>query len=124
MIGQDHGVHLDGVDVVAVVAQHAGHLDLANFSQLFEGEAAGPSAVFVPEPISATEQVELFAQNTGEGRTHHGAGQGLLGDAGGPQVDVVGRFVVFHVSMDRFVTHYAKELFESVDAFEAAEFPP
>ena len=124
MIGQDHGVHLDGVDVVAVVAQHAGHLDLANFGQLFEGEAAGPSAVFVPEPISATEQVELFAQNAGEGGTDHGARQGLLGDAGRPQVDIVGRFVILDVSVDRFVTHYTKELFESVNAFEAAEFPP
>ena len=80
---------LHAVDVVAVVADQAGELDLADLVELLEGEGGGPAAVLVPEAVAEAEVVELLADDAGEGGAHHRAGQGDLGDARGPHVDVV-----------------------------------
>ena len=71
MVGQDHCIDLNGVDVVAVVAEDARHLDLADFTQLFERETARPASVFVPETITRPEVAELFANDACESRAHH-----------------------------------------------------
>ncbi len=81
--------YLHGVHLVSVVANDPGQLDLPDLVQLLHGEAAGPAAVLVPESVAEPEVVELLADQTGEGGADHGAGQGALGDAGGPQVNVV-----------------------------------
>ena len=52
MIGQDHGIDLDGVDVIAVIAKDARHLDFTDFAQLFKRKTAGPASVFIPETIT------------------------------------------------------------------------
>lgn len=100
MIRQDHGIDLNGVDVIAVVAEDTGHLDFADFAQLLERETAGPTAVFVPKTIAGSEVAKLFADNAGKSGAHHGSGQGLFGHTGRPQIDIVGRFVVLFVAFD------------------------
>ena len=85
----DSTPHLHAVDVVAVVADQAGELDLADLVELLEGEGGGPAAVLVPEAVAEAEVVELLADDAGEGGAHHRAGQRDLGDAGRPHVDVV-----------------------------------
>lgn len=71
MIGQDHGIDLDGVDVIAVIAKDAGHLDFTDFAQLFKRKTAGPASVFVPETITRPEVAELFTNDACESRAHH-----------------------------------------------------
>ena len=72
VIWQDHGVHLHWLDVVGVVAQDAGQFDLPDFPQLFQGEAAWPTAVLVPEPVAVFDVAELFADDAGKSRTDLG----------------------------------------------------
>ena len=55
--------HLHAVDVVAVVADQAGELDLADLVELLEGEGGGPAAVLVPEAVAEAEVVELLADD-------------------------------------------------------------
>ena len=124
MIGQDHCIDLNGVDVVAVVAEDARHLDLADFTQLFKRETARPAPVFVPETIARTEVAKLLANNAGKSRAHHRSGQGLLGDAGRPQVDVFGRLVILFVALHGGVVHDAVQIVEMVDPLKATEFTP
>ena len=83
--------HLDSLQVVAVVAQDPGQLDAPDLGELLQGEGGGPAAVLVPESVPVAEVVELLADQTGEGRPHHAARQRPLRDAGGPQVNVLGR---------------------------------
>ena len=71
MVWQDHSIYLNRIDVVAVVAKHSGHFDLANFGQLLQRETAGPTPVFVPEPISTSEKIELLTQNASESGADH-----------------------------------------------------
>ena len=124
MVGQDHSVYLNGIDVVAVVAKHSGHFDLANFGQLLQRETAGPTPVFVPEPISTSEKIELLTQNASESGADHRTGQWFLGNSGRPQIDIFGRIVVLHVAMNGLVTHDAKKFVEIVNALETTELPP
>ena len=124
MIRQDHGVDLNGVDVIAVVAEDAGHLDFADFAQLLERETAGPTAVFVPKTIAGSEVAKLFANNAGKSGAHHGSGQGLFGHAGRPQIDIVRRFVVLFVAFDGQVAHDAVQVVEGSNTLEAAELAP
>ena len=124
MVGQDHSVYLNGIDVVAVVAKHSGHFDLANFGQLLQRETAGPTPVFVPEPISTSEKIELLTQNASESGADHRTGQWFLGNSGRPQIDIFGRIVVLHVAVNGFVTHDAEKFVEIVNAFETTEFSP
>ena len=81
--------NLHAVDVVAVVAYQPGELDLADLVELLQSEGGGPAAVLVPEAVAEPEVVELLSDDAGEGGADHGSGQGHLGDAGGPHVDVV-----------------------------------
>ena len=83
--------HLNSLQVVAVVAQDPGQLDAPDLGELLQGEGGGPAAVLVPESVPVAEVVELLADQTGEGRPHHAARQRPLRDAGGPQVNVLGR---------------------------------
>ncbi len=59
MVGQHHGEDLHALQVVGVVAEDAGELDLADLVQLLQGEGGGPPAVFVPEAVAVAEIVEL-----------------------------------------------------------------
>ena len=81
--------NLHAVDVVAVVAYQPGELDLADLVELLQSEGRGPAAVLVPEAVAEPEVVELLSDDAGEGGADHGAGQGQLGDAGRPHVDVI-----------------------------------
>ena len=124
MIRQDHGIDLNGVDVIAVVAEDAGHLDFADFAQLLKRETAGPSAVFVPKAIAGPEVAKLFANNAGKSGAHHGSGQGFLSHTGRPQIDIVGRFVVLFVAFDGQVAHDAVQVVEGSNLLEATELAP
>ena len=124
VVRQDHGVDLDGLEVVAVVAENAGHLHLPDLAELLKGEARRPASILIPKAIARPEVGELLAEDASERRPHHGAGQGLLGHAGRPQVDVVGGLVVLLVAVDGLVAHDAAELVEVVDPLEAAELAP
>ena len=72
--------YLHGVHFVSIVTYQPGELDLSDLLELLESEAAWPSAILVPEPITETEVVELFANQAGKGRSDHGTGQRNLGN--------------------------------------------
>ena len=57
--------------------------------ELTVSEGAGVALVLEPVPISVLEHSELLGDQTGQRRSHHGAGQGLLGYTARPQVNVV-----------------------------------
>lgn len=124
VIGQDHGIDLDGVDVVAVITKDTRHFDFTDLAQLLNGEAAWPTTVLVPETITGSKVGKLLADNAGKSGTDHGAGQRSLSHTSGPQVDIVGGLVVLFVAFDGLVVHDAVEFVEVADAFEAAEFSP
>ena len=124
VIRQDHGINLDGVNVVAVITKHARHFDFADFAQLLNGEAAGPASVLVPKAIAGSEVGELLADDAGEGRSDHGTRQWSLSHTSRPEINVVGRVVVLFVTFDSLIVHDAVELVEGTDTFEATKFSP
>jgi len=63
VVREDHGVHLDVVDVVGAVAEDPRQLGLPDLGQLLQGEATGPAAVLIPEPVAQPEVVELLASD-------------------------------------------------------------
>ena len=108
MVGQHHGEHLqhgavlagagdhgtltadlDGLQVVAVVADDPRQLHLPDLRQLVAREGGRPAAVLIPEPVSVFEVVEGPAHDAGEGGPHHGARAGHLAHPGGPEIDIV-----------------------------------
>ena len=93
--------HLHSLQVVAVVAEDSGQFDASDLRQLLEGEGWRPAAVLIPEPVSVSEVVELFADETGQGGADHTARQRPLRDAGRPQVDIFWRGVHFAESLNR-----------------------
>jgi len=71
VVGQHHGVHLNILKVVRVVAKDAGELDAPDLVELLESEAGRPAAVLVPEPVAVLEVVELLTDDAGEGGADH-----------------------------------------------------
>ena len=124
VIGQDHGVDLDAVHLVGVVANDSGKLDLADLGKLLQGEAAGPASVLVPEPIAESKVVELLGHQAAEGWAHHGSGQRLFGDSGGPDVDVLDGGVVLSPSVDGLVVEGAVHVLPALEGLDAAELSP
>ena len=55
-----------------------------------QSEWTGPSGVFVPEAIALAQIAESLAHDAAEDGTDHAAGHRPFGDAGRPQIDVVG----------------------------------
>lgn len=91
MIGQHHGVQLDGLDEVRVVAEDAGDASLADLLELSGAEGRRLVAQFVPEAIAAPHVAELGGDDAGESGAQQTARQRSLRHAARPQVDVVRR---------------------------------
>ena len=70
------------------------------------------------------EVMELFADDAGEGRPHHGPGQGQLADARGPEVQVLRAAVELGVGPDRPVAHHGHQVLPGVGGLEATPGPP
>jgi len=124
VVREHHGIHLDVLQVVTVVTEYSGQFHLSDLSELFEGEAAGPSSVLVPEPVSVTEVVELFADDAGKGGADHGSGERTLGDASSPEINVFGGGVHLGVGFDGVVGHDADHIIPSLHGGQTAPFPP
>ena len=82
---------MDRVDQVGIVAQDSSDARLADLFQLFQRERRRLVAVLVPEPVAGPHVAELRGDDASERRTEETARQGALGNAAGPQVDVVRR---------------------------------
>jgi len=86
MIGENHGVNLNILNVVRVVTENSGQLNPPDLSQLLKGKRGWPPTILVPEPVSIPKVVELLAHDAGEGRANHGARKRFLRNTSRPQV--------------------------------------
>ena len=124
MVREYHGIHLNILNVVRVVAQNSRQFHSSDLGQLLKGERRRPSAVLVPEPVTVSEVVELLAHNTGEGRSNHGTRKRSFGDTGCPEVDIFRRFVELTVPLHRVVSHHAQHVVPVLHRAEPAPLPP
>ncbi len=73
VVGQHHGVHLDRLQLVRVVAEDAGQLGAAQLRQLLRREGGGPTRVLVPEAVAHAERMELAPDDAGKDGTNQRA---------------------------------------------------
>ena len=69
MVGQDHGVDLDGLQLVRVVAEDARQFGATQLRQLLWRKGGRPARVLVPEAVADTQVVELTPNDAGKDRT-------------------------------------------------------
>ena len=84
-------------------------------------EGTGPPGVFVPETVAVAQVLECLAHDAAEDGADHGARDGPLGDAGRPQVDVVGRLVDLRVAFERVVGEGAAQVIPVTGPGQSAE---
>ena len=116
--------YLHCLQVIAVVTQHSGQLDSSDLRQLLQSEGGWPATILIPEPVSGSEVVELFANDTGQGGADHAAGQRSLSDAGRPQVQIVRRGVELGESLDTVVGHVQSKVIPGPHGGQATELSP
>lgn len=88
MIWQHHGINLDGINQVRVIANDARQLGLAHLLQLLGRKGGRLIGQFVPEAIASSQVAHLSGDDTAESRSQHGARQRLLRHTTRPQVNV------------------------------------
>ena len=116
--------YLNCLQIVTVVTQHSGQLDSSDLRQLFQGEGGWPATILIPEPVSVSEVVELFANDTGQGGADHAAGQRPLSDASRPEVQVVRGGVELGKSLDTVVGHVESQVIPCPHGSQATELSP
>ena len=74
----------------------------------------------MPEAIAKSQILERFTDDATEYGTDHGTGRGSLGDAGSPQIDVIGRLVDGGKVLVRVVDESSVQVVPAASGFESA----
>lgn len=110
MIRQDHGIKLDGVDKIRIIANDSSQAGFPNFWQLVQWEGMRVTSKLVPKSVTAPGIAELWCNNTSKSWTNHGTWQRSFRNSSRPQINVSWMNVNLWVSLDSDVVHRTEKV--------------